>query len=55
MGSAAPGGVGVTFLADIIASRYGSGLTQSCLVSHRVSGREVRSMSDLIPAPSADR
>jgi hypothetical protein len=23
--------------------------------SHRVSGREVRSMSDLIPAPSADR
>jgi hypothetical protein len=27
----------------------------SCPVSHRVSGREVRSMSDLIPAPSADR
>jgi hypothetical protein len=43
------------FLAEIIASRYGSGLTESCPVSHRVSGREVRSMSDLIPAPSADR
>jgi hypothetical protein len=42
-------------LAEIIASRYGPGLKQSCPVSHRVSGREVRSMSDLIPAPSADR
>lgn len=43
------------FLAEIIASRYGSGLTEWCPVSHRVSGREVRSMPDLIPAPSADR
>ena len=38
-------------LAEIIASRYGPGLKQSCPVSLRVSGREVRSMSDLIPAP----
>lgn len=43
------------FLAEIIASRDGSGLTESCPVSHRVFGREVRSMSDLIPVPSADR
>lgn len=41
--------------AEIIASRYGPGLKESCAVSHQVSGREVRSMSDLIPAPSADR
>jgi hypothetical protein len=42
-------------LPEIIASRDGPGLKESCLVSHRVGGREVRSMSDLIPAPSADR
>ena len=41
--------------AEIIASRNGPGLKESGLVSHRVGGREVRSMSDLIPAPSADR